>query len=110
MDTLDLDAYAGFLGVNGSGKSSLMRILAGVDKEFEGNIFLADGIRIGYLEQEPKLDAGPTVDENIRPALAHMQELINEYEEVAFPTHGISALLLFIQAKSSPGLPCLRNC
>jgi ATPase subunit of ABC transporter with duplicated ATPase domains len=75
-------ACTGFLGVNGSGKSSLMRILAGTDKEFDGSLFLADGIRVGYLEQEPKLDAGPSVDENIRPALAHMQALLTEYEEV----------------------------
>jgi ATPase subunit of ABC transporter with duplicated ATPase domains len=74
---------AGFLGVNGSGKSSLMRILAGTDADFEGRLFLANGIKIGYLEQEPKLDAGPTVDDNIRPGLAHMQALLTEYEEVS---------------------------
>lgn len=67
--------------MNGSGKSSLLRILAGADKEFDGRMHLVDGIRVGYLEQEPKLDAGPTVEENIRPALAHMQDLLTEFEE-----------------------------
>lgn len=68
--------------MNGSGKSSLLRILAGQDKEFDGFLQLADGIRVGYLEQEPSLDSGPTVEENIRPALAIMQALLTEFEEV----------------------------
>lgn len=68
--------------MNGSGKSSLLRILAGADKEFDGKLQLVDGIRVGYLEQEPQLDAGPTVEENIRPALAHIQSLMTEFEEV----------------------------
>lgn len=78
-------ATAGFLGVNGSGKSTLMRILAQEDKSFDGELRLADGIKIGYLEQEPKLDMGPTVDENLRPALAHMQSLLDEFEQVLLP-------------------------
>lgn len=44
-----------------------------------------DGLRVGYLEQEPKLDAGATVDENIRPALAHTQALLDEFEQVRLP-------------------------
>ena len=75
-------AVAGFLGVNGSGKSTLMRILAQEDKSFDGELRLVDGIKIGYLEQEPKLEMGPTVDENLRPALAHMQSLLDEFEQV----------------------------
>ncbi len=71
--------------MNGSGKSSLLRILAGQDKEFDGFLQLADGIRVGYLEQEPALDDGPTVDENVRPAVAHMQNLLTEFEEVPSP-------------------------
>ncbi|EIE24113.1 ABC family transporter [Coccomyxa subellipsoidea C-169] len=76
-------AKIGILGMNGSGKSSLLRILAGQDKEFDGFLQLADGIRVGYLEQEPALDDGPTVDENVRPAVAHMQNLLTEFEEVS---------------------------
>ena len=60
------------------------RILAGEDREFDGELQLVDGLRVGYLEQEPKLDAGNTVDENIRPALAHTQALLDEFEQVLF--------------------------
>ena len=51
------DAKIGVLGVNGSGKSTLLRIMAGIDKEFSGEAWVAEGARVGYLEQEPELDA-----------------------------------------------------
>jgi len=54
-------AKIGVLGLNGSGKSSLLRILAGVDKEFNGEVHLAPGFRVGLLEQEPQLDPAKTV-------------------------------------------------
>lgn len=60
-----LGAKIGFLGPNGAGKSTLMKILAGVDKEFDGDLYLDPGIKIGYLAQEPQLTAGETVMENI---------------------------------------------
>jgi ATPase subunit of ABC transporter with duplicated ATPase domains len=60
----------------------LSRILAREDAEFDGELQLVEGLRVGYLEQEPKLDAGDTVDENIRPALAHTQGLLDEFEQV----------------------------
>src|SRR5882762_10549283 len=50
------DAKIGVLGVNGSGKSTLLRIMAGIDKEYNGEAWIADGARVGYLEQEPQLD------------------------------------------------------
>src|SRR5829696_1905239 len=58
------DAKIGVLGVNGSGKSTLLRIMAGLDKEYTGEAWVADGARVGYLEQEPHLDADKTVREN----------------------------------------------
>ena len=50
------DAKIGVLGVNGSGKSTLLRIMAGLDKEYNGEAWVAEGARVGYLEQEPQLD------------------------------------------------------
>src|SRR6266851_210967 len=59
------DAKIGVLGVNGSGKSTLLRIMAGLDKEYNGEAWVAEGARVGYLEQEPHLDASKTVRENV---------------------------------------------
>ncbi len=59
------DAKIGVVGSNGAGKSTLMRIMAGVDKEFGGEARAADGVKVGYLPQEPQLDAGDTVWENV---------------------------------------------
>lgn len=81
---------AGFLGQNGSGKSSLLRILAGEDTSFQGERFLTDGINVAYLEQEPRLDSGRTVDDNIRPALARMQAVLDEYNQVQSWVHEAS--------------------
>ena len=58
-------AKIGVLGLNGSGKSSLLRILAGVDKEFNGQTILSPGITVGLLEQEPRLDDSKTVREGV---------------------------------------------
>jgi len=60
----------------------LLRILAGEDTSFDGERFKNDGINIAYLEQEPRLDSGRTVDDNIRPALARMQSVLDEYNQV----------------------------
>ncbi len=59
-------AKIGVLGLNGSGKSSLLRIIAGVDPEFLGEVVFSPGYKVGYLEQEPKLDPGKTVKETVR--------------------------------------------
>ena len=88
---------AGFLGQNGSGKSSLLRILAGEDTSFQGERILTDGINVAYLEQEPRLDSGRTVDDNIRPALARMQAVLDEYNQVQPRTLPAVALLLWLQ-------------
>src|SRR6201984_1979589 len=58
------DAKIGVLGVNGSGKSTLLRIMGGLDKEFVGEAWAAEGARVGYLPQEPQLDAEKSVREN----------------------------------------------
>src|SRR4029078_6966600 len=55
------DAKIGVLGVNGSGKSTLLKIMAGLDKEYKGEAWVAEGGRVGYLEQEPHLDPNPVV-------------------------------------------------
>src|SRR5271157_5795043 len=62
-------AKIGVLGLNGSGKSSLLRILAGVDTKYDGQISLQSGYTIGFLEQEPKLDEGLTVRQNVEQGM-----------------------------------------
>jgi len=75
-------AKIGVLGLNGSGKSSLLRILAGVDKEFSGETVLSPGHTVGFLEQEPKLDNGKTVLEIVREGVQNIVDAINEYNAI----------------------------
>jgi len=75
-------AKIGVLGLNGSGKSSLLRILAGVDTEFNGQTILSDGFTIGYLEQEPLLDDDRTVIEVVKEGVQEVVDLIKEYDEI----------------------------
>jgi ATP-binding cassette ChvD family protein len=77
------DAKIGVLGVNGSGKSTLLRIMAGIDKEFAGEAWVAEGARVGYLEQEPHLDAKKTVRENVMEGVAAKKALLERYNEIA---------------------------
>jgi ATP-binding cassette ChvD family protein len=77
------DAKIGVLGVNGSGKSTLLRIMAGIDKEFTGEGWVADGAHVGYLEQEPQLDAKKTVRENVMEGVAAKKALLDRYNEIA---------------------------
>jgi ATP-binding cassette ChvD family protein len=77
------DAKIGVLGVNGSGKSTLLRIMAGIDKEYSGEAWAADGARVGYLEQEPQLDADKTVRENVMEGVAGKKALLDRYNEIA---------------------------
>lgn len=76
-------AKIGVLGANGSGKSTLMKIMAGVDDEFQGESRLSDWAQVGYLEQEPKLNDGKTVESNIEAAVVPTRTLLKEYEQVS---------------------------
>jgi energy-dependent translational throttle protein EttA len=76
-------AKIGVLGHNGSGKSTLRRIMAGEDAEFQGDAWPADGVRIGYLPQEPQLDPTKDVKGNIEEAVSEMKETLRRFEEVS---------------------------
>jgi sulfate-transporting ATPase len=75
-------AKIGVIGSNGSGKSTLLRIMAGVDKDFFGDARPADGITIGYLPQEPQLDASKNVLGNVEEAVGHIKKLLTRFDEV----------------------------
>jgi len=75
-------AKIGVLGLNGSGKSSLLRILAGEDTEFNGELILSPGHTVGYLEQEPVLDDTKTVKETVEEAVQTTVELMNEFNRI----------------------------
>ena len=76
-------AKIGVLGLNGSGKSSLLKIMAGVDKEYDGEARPMSGIKIGFLPQEPQLDAGMTVREAVEEGMAETVALLKRFEEVS---------------------------
>jgi len=75
-------AKIGVLGLNGSGKSSLLRIIAGTDKEFNGEVVFSKGYSVGYLEQEPKLDESKTVKEIVEEAVQGTVDLLKKFEEI----------------------------
>jgi energy-dependent translational throttle protein EttA len=75
-------AKIGIIGLNGSGKSSLMKIIAGIEKEFQGEVVFSPGYSVGYLEQEPKLDESKTVKEIVREGVQPIVDILNEYEEI----------------------------
>ncbi len=77
------DAKIGVLGVNGSGKSTLLRIMAGIDKEYVGEGWVAEGARVGYLEQEPQLDPKLSVRENVMQGVAAKKALLDRYNAIA---------------------------
>jgi sulfate-transporting ATPase len=76
-------AKIGVLGNNGAGKSTLLRIMAGVDKEIIGEAWAADGVRVGYLPQEPVLDPSKDVRGNVEEAVAEMRDTLRRFEEVS---------------------------
>ena len=77
------DAKIGVLGVNGAGKSTLLRIMAGIETEFSGEAWVAEGARVGYLAQEPQLDAAKSVRENVMEGVAPQRAVLDRYNELA---------------------------
>jgi ATPase subunit of ABC transporter with duplicated ATPase domains len=77
------DAKIGVLGVNGAGKSTLLKIMAGFDKEWTGEAWVAEGARVGYLPQEPKLDETLTVRENVMLGVGPQKAILDRYNELA---------------------------
>ncbi|MGE5859479.1 MAG: energy-dependent translational throttle protein EttA [Ignavibacteria bacterium] len=75
-------AKIGVIGLNGSGKSSLLRILAGIDKNFNGETVISPGFTVGFLEQEPQLDDKKTVKEIVREGVQPVIDLLKEYDEI----------------------------
>ncbi|MFP4464284.1 MAG: energy-dependent translational throttle protein EttA [Alphaproteobacteria bacterium] len=75
-------AKIGVLGPNGAGKSTLLRIMAGVDKDFMGEAWAAQGARVGYLEQEPKLDESKSVGENVMEALSDVKAMVDRFNAI----------------------------
>ncbi|NVP56486.1 energy-dependent translational throttle protein EttA [Mycoplana rhizolycopersici] len=76
------DAKIGILGPNGAGKSTVLKIMAGLDKEWTGEAWLADGATLGYLPQEPQLDASKTVMENVMEGVADKKAILDRYNEL----------------------------
>ncbi|MEY4700116.1 MAG: hypothetical protein RL326_303 [Pseudomonadota bacterium] len=76
-------AKIGVVGLNGSGKSSLLRIIAGLDKEFNGDVHFRPNVRIGYLEQEPRLDPTKTVKENVMEGCKEAATLLADFEAIS---------------------------
>jgi ATPase subunit of ABC transporter with duplicated ATPase domains len=75
-------AKIGILGLNGSGKSSLLKIIAGVDKNYQGDVVFAPGYTVGYLEQEPLLDETKTVIEVVREGVAETVAILDEFNKI----------------------------
>ncbi|SFD50877.1 ATP-binding cassette protein, ChvD family [Sulfitobacter brevis] len=73
----------GVVGVNGSGKSTLLKIMAGIDKDFTGEAWAAEGAKVGYLPQEPKLDPTKSVRENVMDGVAAKKAILDRYNELA---------------------------
>ena len=77
------DAKIGIVGPNGSGKSTLMKIMAGIDTDFTGEAWPGEGIRVGYLAQEPELDADKTVKENVMDGVRPVADLVDRFNEIS---------------------------
>ncbi|WP_349367599.1 energy-dependent translational throttle protein EttA [Salinarimonas sp.] len=77
------DAKIGVLGPNGAGKSTLLKIMAGFDKEWNGEAWVAEGATVGYLSQEPQLDPAKTVRQNVEDGVAALKAILDRYNELA---------------------------
>lgn len=75
-------AKIGIIGLNGAGKSTLMKIIAGIEKEYQGEVVWAPGYTVGYLEQDPKLDATKTVREVVQEGVKPIMDMLKEYDEI----------------------------
>jgi ATP-binding cassette ChvD family protein len=73
----------GVLGVNGAGKSTLLKIMAGIETEYGGEAWAAEGVKVGYLSQEPQLDAGKTVGENVEQAFGPLKQALARFNEIS---------------------------
>jgi ATP-binding cassette ChvD family protein len=71
------------IGVNGAGKSTLMKVIAGMDTDFQGEAWAAEGLRVGYLAQEPQLDASKTVIENVKDGVRPVADLVDRFNEIS---------------------------
>src|SRR2546421_4188288 len=76
-------AKIGVLGLNGSGKSSLLKILAGVDKNFQGQVSISPGFTTGFLEQEPHLDPDKTARQIVEEGVADKAKLVNDFNAIS---------------------------
>ena len=77
------DAKIAVIGVNGAGKSTLMKIIAGTDKDYVGEAWAAEGVRVGYLEQEPHLDVNKSVFENVMEGMGEIKAVVDEFNEIS---------------------------
>jgi ATP-binding cassette ChvD family protein len=77
------DAKIAIIGINGSGKSTLMKIMAGLDKDFSGEAWAGEGIRVGYLAQEPQLDPKKTVLENVKDGVRPVADMIDRFNAIS---------------------------
>ena len=75
-------AKIGVIGLNGSGKSSVLKIIDGLDKAYQGEVVFAPGYTVGYLAQEPELDPNKTVKEVVEEGVAEITGILKEYEEI----------------------------
>ena len=75
-------AKIGIIGLNGAGKSTLLKIIAGIEKEYQGEVVWSPGYSVGYLEQDPKLDASKTVREVVQEGVQPIMNMLKEYDEI----------------------------
>ena len=75
-------AKIGIIGLNGAGKSTLLKIIAGIEKEYQGEVVWSPGYSVGYLEQDPKLDASKTVREVVQEGVQPVMDMLKEYDEI----------------------------